>query len=178
MNWEKMEEFTVGKMKKALAVSLEYANTLALADLKENQDKLKKWKQFTTGMAQYYCVEGHEADCDDIIEEKYTNPFERMLAGDRDALAGIEREKISGENIEEAIGGIDRYREDMIAEHVIGYEEDIETCSSLIEELSEWHGQIERQRENTGEIEALEDEKMEGGRVGEDEEKGQKIQGM
>lgn len=43
-------------MKRALSVILEYANTLVLTDLKENQDKLKRWKQFTTGMAQYYCV--------------------------------------------------------------------------------------------------------------------------
>lgn len=81
MDWKKTEDIIVRKMKRALSVILEYANTLVLTDLKENQDKLKRWKQFTTGMAQYYCVEGHEPDCDDIIKEKYTIPFERMLEG-------------------------------------------------------------------------------------------------
>ena len=161
MDWKKTEDIIVRKMKRALSVILEYANTLALTDLKGNQDKLKRWKQFTTGMAQYYCVEGHEEDCDDMIEEKYTMPFERMLKGNRDALAGIEVEEISGERIKEAIGEIERYRRDMITEHCHGYEEDIEACSSLIVELSEWYRHTEGQKENTGEIEALEGEKME-----------------
>lgn len=178
MDWKKTEDIIVRKMKRALSVILEYANTLALTDLKGNQDELKRWKQFTTGMAQYYCVEGHEEDCDDMIEEKYTMPFERMLEGNRDALAGIEVEEISGEHIKEAIGEIERYRRDMITEHCTGYEADIEACSSLIEELSEWYGQVEEQRENTGEIEALEGEKMEEGSIREDEEQGQKMQGM
>jgi len=56
MDWKKTEDIIVRKMKRALSVILEYANTLALTDLKGNQDKLKRWKQFTTGMAQYYCV--------------------------------------------------------------------------------------------------------------------------
>lgn len=178
MDWKKTEDIIVRKMKRALSVILEYANTLALTDLKGNQDELKRWKQFTTGMAQYYCVEGHEEDCDDMIEEKYTMPFERMLEGNRDALAGIEVEEISGEHIKEAIGEIERYRRDMITEHCTGYEADIEACSSLIEKLSEWYGQVEEQRENTGEIEALEGEKMEEGSTREDEEQGQKMQGM
>jgi hypothetical protein len=178
MDWKKTEDIIVRKMKRALSVILEYANTLALTDLKGNQDKLKRWKQFTTGMAQYYCVEGHEEDCDDMIEEKYTMPFERMLEGNRDALAGIEAEEISGEHIKEAIDEIERYRRDMITEHCTGYEADIEACSSLIEGLSEWHRQVEGQRENTGEIEALEGEKIEEGSTGEDEEQGQKMQGM
>ena len=175
MDWKKTEDIIVRKMKRALSVILEYANTLVLTDLKENQDKLKRWKQFTTGMAQYYCVEGHEPDCDDIIKEKYTIPFERMLEGNLDALAGIEVEEISGEHIKEAIGEIERYRKDMITEHCTGYEADIEACSSLIEELSEWYGQVEGQRENTGEIEALEGDKIEEGSTGEDEEQGQKM---
>ena len=54
--FEKTEDIIVRKMERALSVILEYANTLVLTDLKENQDKLKRWKQFTTGMAQYYCV--------------------------------------------------------------------------------------------------------------------------
>lgn len=178
MDWKKTEDIIVRKMKRALSVILEYANTLALTDLKGNQDELKRWKQFATGMAQYYCVEGHEEDCDDMIEEKYTMPFERMLEGNRDALAGIEVEEISGEHIKEAIGEIERYRRDMITEHCTGYEADIEACSSLIEKLSEWYGQVEEQRENTGEIEALEGEKMEEGSTREDEEQGQKMQGM
>jgi hypothetical protein len=175
---EKTEDIIVRKMKRALSVILEYANTLVLTDLKENQDKLKRWKQFTTGMAQYYCVEGHEPDCDDIIKEKYTIPFERMLEGNLDALAGIEVEEISGERIKEAIGEIERYRKDMITEHCTGYEADIEACTSLIEELSEWYGQVEGQRKNTGEIEALEGDKIEEGSTGEDEEQGQKMLGM
>ena len=178
MDWKKTEDIIVRKMKRALSVILEYANTLALTDLKGNQDKLKRWKQFTTGMAQYYCVEGHEEDCDDMIEEKYTIPFERMLEENWDALAGIEVEEISGERIKEAIGEIERYRRDMITEHCTGYEADMETCTSLIEGLSEWHRQVERQRENKGEIEALEGEKMEKGSTGEDEEQGQKMLGM
>lgn len=178
MDWKKTEDIIVRKMKRALSVILEYANTLALTDLKGNQDKLKRWKQFTTGMAQYYCVEGHEEDCDDIIEEKYTLPFKKMLAGDQDALGDVEREEISSENIEEAIGEIDRYRKDMITEHCTGYEADIEACTSLIEGLSEWYRHTEGQKQNTGEIEALEGEKMEEGSTGEDEEQGQKMQGM
>lgn len=178
MDWKKTEDIIVRKMKRALSVILEYANTLVLTDLKENQDKLKRWKQFTTGMAQYYCVEGHEEDCDDIIEEKYTMPFERMLEGNRDALDGIEVEENSDERIKEAIGEIKRYRRDMITEHCTGYEADIEACSSLIEELSEWYGHTEGQKENTGEIEAPEGEKMKEGSTVEDEAQGQKMHGM
>ena len=42
--------------------------------------------------------------------------------------------------------GINRYREDMLMENVPGYETDIETCSSLIEELSEWSRHVEEQQ--------------------------------
>lgn len=52
----------------------------------------------------------------------------------------IGKNGISGERIKEAIGEIERYRKDMITEHCTGYEADIEACSSLIEELSEWYG--------------------------------------
>ena len=90
----------------------------------------------------------------------------------------MEENGISGERIKEAIGEIERYRKDMITEHCTGYEADMETCTSLIEGLSEWHRQVERQRENKGEIEALEGEKMEKGSTGEDEEQGQKMLGM
>ena len=87
----------------------------------------------------------------------------------------IGKNGISGERIKEAIGEIERYRKDMITEHCTGYEADIEACSSLIEELSEWYGHTEGQKQNTGEIEALEDDKMEEGSNGEDEEQGQKM---
>ena len=94
-------------------------------------------------------------------------------------MGDVEREEISSKNIEEAIGEIDRYRKDMITEHCHGYEEDIETCSSLVEELSEWRRQVvEGQRENTGEIEALEGDKIEEGSTGAEESQGQKMQGM
>lgn len=93
MDLEKTEELTVSKVKRTLSVILEYANSLALTDLEGNRDKLKGWKRFSTGMAQYYCVEGHEANCDDIIVEKYTSPFERMLEGNREALQGTELRK-------------------------------------------------------------------------------------
>lgn len=75
----------------------------------------------------------------------------------------IGKNGISGERIKEAIGEIERYRKDMITEHCTGYEADIEACSSLIEELPEWYGYTEGQKQNTGEIEALEGEKMEEG---------------
>ena len=75
----------------------------------------------------------------------------------------IGKNGISGERIKEAIGEIERYRKDMITEHCTGYEADIEACSSLIEELSEWYGYTEGQKQNTGEIEELEGEKMEEG---------------
>lgn len=52
MDLEKTEELTVSKMKRTLSVILEYANSLALTDLEENRDKLKRWKRFSTGMAQ------------------------------------------------------------------------------------------------------------------------------
>ena len=90
MDLEKTEELTVSKMKRTLSVILEYANSLALTDLEGNRDKLKGWKRFSTGMAQYYCVEGHEANCDDIIEEKYTSPLERIMEVNLDALQGTE----------------------------------------------------------------------------------------
>lgn len=75
----------------------------------------------------------------------------------------IGKNGISGERIKEAIGEIERYRKDMITEHCTGYETDIEACSSHIEELSEWYGHTEGQKQNTGEIEELEGEKMEEG---------------
>ena len=53
MDLEKTEELTVSKVKRTLSVILEYANSLALTDLEGNRDKLKGWKRFSTGMAQY-----------------------------------------------------------------------------------------------------------------------------
>jgi len=123
-------------------------------------------------------LKNKQEEMPDLIMEKYTIPFERMLEGNRDALAGIEVEEISDERIKEAIGEIKRYRRDMITEHCTGYEADIEACSSLIEKLSKWYGHTEGQKENTGEIEAPEGEKMEEGSTVEDEEQGQKMHGM
>ena len=97
---------------------------------------------------------------------------------EREKNNGLEENGISGERIKEAIGEIERYRKNMITEHCTGYETDIEACSSLIEELSEWYGYTEGQKQNTGEIEALEGEKMEEGSTGEDEEQGQKMLGI
>lgn len=68
------------------------------------------------------------------------------MEGNREALQGVEREKVSNEIKEEAIDGINRYREDMLMENVSGYETDIETCSGLIEELSEWSRHVEEQQ--------------------------------
>lgn len=59
---------------------------------------------------------------------------------EREKNNGLEENGISGERIKEAIGEIERYRKNMITEHCTGYETDIEACSSLIEELSEWYG--------------------------------------
>lgn len=36
-------------------------------------------------MAQFFCVEGHDHGCDERIMEKYVQPYERMLAGDKNA---------------------------------------------------------------------------------------------
>lgn len=57
--------------------------------------------------------------------EKYVQPCERMLAGDKKALAGIEHGNISKDNMEEFLTAIGRYKLEMLNDYKSVYDEDL-----------------------------------------------------
>ena len=99
MDLEKQLEIQRKETSSALRIMLGYADKLAAKNLDKNRESLEQLKRFSLNMAQFFCVEGHEHGCDERIMEKYVQPYERMLAGDKEALAGIEHNHISKDNM-------------------------------------------------------------------------------
>ena len=89
MDLERQLEMQRKETSSALRILLGYADKLAAKDLEKNQEGLEQLKKFSMNMAQFFCVEGHERGCDERIMEKYVQPYERMLAGDKNALSGV-----------------------------------------------------------------------------------------
>ncbi len=96
---------------------------------------MEQLKKFSMNMAQFFCVEGHEHGCDERIMEKYVQPYEKMLAGDKKALAGIEHDNISKDNMEEFLTAIGRYKMEMLNDYNPVYDEDLGFCDKILKDI-------------------------------------------
>ena len=96
---------------------------------------MEQLKRFSLNTAQFFCVEGHEHGCEERIMEKYVLPYERMLAGDKEALAGIEHNHISKDNMEEFLTAIGRYKLEMLNDYNPVYDEDLSFCDKIMKDI-------------------------------------------
>lgn len=135
MDLEKQLEIQRKETSSALRILLGYADKLAAKDLEKNRESLEQLKKFSLNMAQFFCVEGHEHGCDERIMEKYVQPYERMLAGDKKALAGVEYDNISKDNMEEFLTAIGRYKLEMLNDYNPVYDEDLSFCDKIMKDI-------------------------------------------
>lgn len=135
MDLEKQLEIQRKETSSALRILLGYADKLAAKDLEKNRESLEQLKKFSLNMAQFFCVEGHEHGCDERIMEKYVQPYERMLAGDKKALAGVEYDNISKDNMEVFLTAIGRYKLEMLNDYNPVYDEDLKFCESIMKDI-------------------------------------------
>lgn len=96
---------------------------------------MEQLKKFSMNMAQFFCVEGHEHGCDERIMEKYVQPYERMQVGDKKALAGIEHDNISKDNMEGFLTAIGRYKLEMLNDYKPVYDEDLSFCDKIMKDI-------------------------------------------
>lgn len=130
-NWRYREK----KTSSALRILLGYAEKLAAKNLGKNRESLEQLKKFSMNMVQFFCVEGYEHGCDERIMEKYVQPYERMLAGDKKALAGVEYDNIPKDNMEEFLTAIGRYKLDMLNDYNPVYDEDLSFCDKIMKDI-------------------------------------------
>ena len=135
MDLERRLEMQRKETSSALRILLGYANKLATKDLDKNREGIEQLKKFSRNIAQFFCVEGHEHGCDDRIMEKYVQPYERMLAGDKNALSGVEHDNISKENMEEFLTAIGRYKLEMLNDYSPVYDEDLSFCDKIMKDI-------------------------------------------
>lgn len=135
MDLERQLEMQRKETSSALRILLGYADKLAVKDLEKNREGLEQLKRFSMNMAQFFCVEGHERGCDDRIMEKYIQPYERMLTGDKNALSGVEHDNISKENMEEFLTAIGRYKLEMLNDYNPVYDEDLSFCDKIMKDI-------------------------------------------
>ncbi len=135
MDLEKRLEMQRKETSCALRILLGYADKLAVKDLDKNREGIEQLKKFSRNIAQFFCVEGHEHGCDDRIMEKYVQPYERMLAGDKNALSGVEHDNISKENMEEFLTAIGRYKLEMLNDYNPVYDEDLSFCDKIMKDI-------------------------------------------
>ena len=135
MDLEKQLEIQRKETSSALGIMLGYADKLAAKNLDKNRESLEQLKRFSLNMAQFFCVEGHEHGCEERIMEKYVLPYERMLAGDKEALAGIEHNHISKDNMEEFLTAIGRYKLEMLNDYNLVYDEDLSFCDKIMKDI-------------------------------------------
>ena len=135
MDLERQLEMQRKETSSALRILLGYADKLAVKDLEKNREGLEQLKRFSMNMAQFFCVEGHERGCDDRIMEKYIQPYERMLTGDKNALSGVEHDNISKENMEEFLTAIGRYKLEMLNDYNPVYDEDLSFCDKIVKDI-------------------------------------------
>lgn len=67
--------------------------------------------------------------------EKYVQPYERMLAGDKKALAGVEYDNISKDTMEEFLTVIGRYKLEMLNDYNPVYDEDLSFCDKVMKDI-------------------------------------------
>ncbi len=135
MDLEKQLEIQRKETSSALRIMLGYADKLAAKNLDKNRESLEKLKRFSFNMAQFFCVEGHEHGCEERVMEKYVQPYERMLAGDKEALAGTEHNYISKDNMEEFLTAIGRYKLEMLNDYNPVYDEDLSFCDKIMKDI-------------------------------------------
>lgn len=135
MDLEKQLEIQRKETSSALRIMLGYADKLAAKNLDKNRESLEQLKRFSLNMAQFFCVEGHEHGCEERIMEKYVLPYERMLAGDKEALAGIEHNHIFKDNMEEFLTAIGRYKLEMLNDYNPVYDEDLSFCDKIMKDI-------------------------------------------
>lgn len=129
----------------ALQILLGYADELAAGGLDRNREMLEGLKRFSRCMASYLCVEGHDQGCDERIMEKYIQPYEKMLAGDENALDGVPHQNITSENMDTFWSAISRYRQEMLADYDPVYDVDLEFCDSIVKIMGKQVGDPETQ---------------------------------
>lgn len=137
MDFEKRVEVQREETAGALQILLGYAGKLAERDLKKNRESIEQLKKFSMNMACFFCVEGHEASCDEKIMEKYVQPYEHMMEGDKDALSGVQHDNISMDNIALFLSAIDRYKQEMLDDYNPVYDEDLELCESIMKAVTQ-----------------------------------------
>jgi hypothetical protein len=135
MDLEKQLEIQRKETSSALRILLGYEDKLAAKNLDKNRESLEQLKKFSLNMAQFFCVEGHEHGCDERIMEKYVQPYERMLAGDKNALSGIRHDNISKDNMEVFLTAIGRYKVEMLNDYNPVYDEDLQFCESIMKDI-------------------------------------------
>ena len=135
MDLERQLEMQRKETSSALRILLGYADKLAVKDLEKNREGLEQLKKFSMNMAKFFCVEGHERGCDERIMEKYIQPYERMLTGDKNALSGVEHDNISKENMEEFLTAIGRYKLEMLNDYNPVYDEDLSFCDKIMKDI-------------------------------------------
>ncbi|MGN0291672.1 MAG: hypothetical protein ACI4C5_07050 [Lachnospiraceae bacterium] len=141
MDLEKRVELQNEETRKALQILLGYAKKTAGPDLNRNRDKIEQLKKFSMNMACFFCVEGHERDCDSRIMEKYVQPYDRMLKGDKNALSRVEYDNISQDNMEMFLSAINRYKQEMQDDYSPAYDEDMDFCDSIVQEVMHQYSQ-------------------------------------
>ena len=67
--------------------------------------------------------------------EKYVQPYERMLEGDKNALSGVLHNSISKDNMEVFLTAIGRYKLEMLNDYNPVYEEDLKFCESIMKDI-------------------------------------------
>lgn len=134
--YEKQVELQVRETSAALRVLLGYGKELA-EEGTVNHDKLKVLKRFSQNLACFYCVEGHEFESDDLIQKKYVKPYERLMAGKKDALAGIDYEQISEENADMFLSALNRYRQEMLDDYHPVYDTYIQYCTDIMKVMAQ-----------------------------------------
>lgn len=135
MDLEKQMEIQRKETSSALRILLGYADKLAAKNLGKYRESLEQLKKFSLNMAQFFCVEGHEHGCDERIMEKYVQPYERLLAGDKKALAGVEYDNISKDTMEEFLTAIGRYKLEMLNDYNPVYDEDLSFCDKVMKDI-------------------------------------------
>ena len=135
MDLEKQLEIQRKVTVSALKILMGYAEKLATRNLEKNRDSIEQIKKFSMNIAQFFCVEGHEHDCDERIMEKYVQPYERLLAGDKNALSGIQHDNISKDNMEVFLTAIGRYKVEMLNDYNPVYDEDLQFCESIMKDI-------------------------------------------
>lgn len=139
MDLEKQMEIQRKRAGSALQTLLGYVGELATGDLESNSETLERLKGFSRNMAGFFCVEGVEQDCDDRIKEKYAQPYERMLAGDKEVLSEVQH-TVSVDSMEVFMAAINNYKQEMLDDYHSAYDEDLSLCDTIMEDVAKQYG--------------------------------------